>query len=661
MIGGGDQIYNDSIRVKGPLKEWTAIGNPKKRRDYLFDEDLRNRCDKYYFENYVRWYSTEPFAAANSQIPQINIWDDHDIIDGFGSYTDHFMRCAVFRGLGGVSFKYYCLFQHHTAPPVSTFTTDAPKTMSADSNGTAGADPRQLKNTYVYKRPADDPSWIVGKRPGPYVEERSRNLYMRLGRRIAFCGIDARTERTRKQVNYPDTYDLIFQRLESEFRAARGEIKHLILLLGVPIAYPRLAWLENILSSPLIGPIRLLNKRFGLAGGFFNQFDGSVDLLDDLDDHYTARHHKTERRELILRLQKLSAAHSIRVTILGGDVHLAALGRFYSAPADNMDALEDPRYMANIVSSAITNKPPPKAVANLLARRNKIHHLRDGNTDETLLKMFDKQPGGIMKSADWNQCTMPSRNYACITEIPDDRATDAGQLVNGTANGEAQTPLGVVNDSGATGKSRPSPSKSAPDGRGPLHVGEEGAGTTHPAADGISVTAAAPALKGGLNVAIKVEIDNRSREGRTEGYGVSSTYKSVFLPAIQSRHVFPAEANKPCVVQFPNSQSDPKRTRPPDLVPIQVLQLPNRSTRIPLLARAHQRPRRRPAWSRCSRPSPAPDPKAVTVKVQEQTGPTTRSVRVTAGSPSPSPHPTTRAKGLTPNRAAQRATARDCR
>lgn len=518
MIGGGDQIYNDSVRVKGPLKEWTDISNPSKRRDFPFSEDLRNRCDKYYFENYLRWYGMEPFASANSQIPQINIWDDHDIIDGFGSYTDHFMRCAVFRGIGGVSFKYYCLFQHHTAPPVSTFTTDAPSTMEADANGTAGADPRQLKNTYVYKRTADDPSWIVGKRPGPYVEERSRSLYMRLGRRIAFCGIDARTERTRKQVNYPDTYDLIFERLEKEISSAHGEIKHLILLLGVPIAYPRLAWLENILTSPLIAPVRLLNKRFGFAGGFFNQFDGAVDLLDDLDDHYTARHHKTERRELVLRLQKLSAAHSVRVTILGGDVHLAAMGRFYSCPADNMNALEDPRYMANIVSSAITNKPPPKTVANLLARRNKIHHLRDGNTDETLLDMFDKQPGGQMKSADWNHVTMPSRNYACITEIPDDN-------IQGTST--SQPPTNGVNGSismkstGKTGKNRPH--GSGPDGHGTLHIGEEGAGTQHPAANGISSEGP---VKGGLNVSIRVEIDNRDREGKTEGYGMSSKFDS---------------------------------------------------------------------------------------------------------------------------------------
>ena len=54
MIGGGDQIYNDGVRVDGPLKAWTDIANPRKRRDYPFDEDLRAACDAYYFANYVR-------------------------------------------------------------------------------------------------------------------------------------------------------------------------------------------------------------------------------------------------------------------------------------------------------------------------------------------------------------------------------------------------------------------------------------------------------------------------------------------------------------------------------------------------------------------------------------------------------------------------------
>ncbi|KAL1956984.1 hypothetical protein VTO42DRAFT_6473 [Malbranchea cinnamomea] len=489
MIGGGDQIYNDQIRMDGPLKAWTDISNPRRRRAHLFPNVMRQGCDDYYFENYIRWYGTEPFATANAQIPQINIWDDHDIIDGFGSYTHHFMKCSVFRGIGGVAFKYYCLFQHHAAPPMSTFTTDAPETMKA-VNGTAGPDPRQLENSFVYREPEQDPCVIFGARPGPYVEELSRNLYMRLGRRIAFIGIDARSERTRHQVNYPETYEAIFDRLERELTAANGEIKHLILLLGVPIAYPRLAWLENIFSSPLIAPIKLLNKRFGLGGEFFNKFDGQVDLLDDLDDHYTSRHHKQERRELIQKLQHISKKYSLRVTILGGDVHLAAMGRFYSNPKLNIPVENDHRYMANVISSAITNKPPPSAVANLLARRNKIHHL-DGNTDETLLKLFDKQPGGKVKSASYNKVTMPSRNYACITEV-------SPSVVNGAA--EIQ------------------PFPLPKNGHKPLHRGEANAGTTCVAADGMSNVSGMP---GGLDVSIRVEIDPADSEGNTEGYGFS--------------------------------------------------------------------------------------------------------------------------------------------
>jgi hypothetical protein len=252
MIGGGDQIYNDSVRVSGPLKPWTDISNPKKRRDFPFPEKMRAECDDYYFDNYVRWYSTEPFATANSQIPQLNIWDDHDIIDGFGSYTDHFMRCAVFRGIGGVAHKYYMLFQQHIPPPKSTFTTDAPQTTQTNGNTTA-TDSVQLRDTFVMVPKSEDPSYIIGRKPGPYVEERSRSIYCQLGKRMAFVGIDARTERTRHQINYPETYELIFQHAGRQIAASKGEIKHLILLLGVPIAYPRLQWLENILQSPIIG------------------------------------------------------------------------------------------------------------------------------------------------------------------------------------------------------------------------------------------------------------------------------------------------------------------------------------------------------------------------------------------------------------------------
>ena len=373
----------------------------------------------------------------------------------------------------------------------------------------------QLKNTYVMKLEQHDPSYVVGKTPGPYIEEKSRNIYCQLGKRIALLGIDGRTERTRHQVNYPETYDLLFQHTEERLAASNGVIKHLILLLGVPIAYPRLQWLENIFSSPLIGPLKFLNKRFGFGGSVFNRFDGSVELLDDLDDHYTSRHHKKERKELMLRLQRLSKRFGVRITILGGDVHLAAHGRFYSKPSLKIPIEEDWRFMSNIISSAITNHPPPQAIANLLARRNRIHHL-DHKTDETLMYLWNEDPakdrdGVAAKAGANNFATMPSRNYAIIAESHS-RVNAADNAANGRSSGHL-----------ANGNTQPiheTDAFTAPKNpRQPIHKGEVNAGTTHPAASGTTYSGLGG--ENGLDIAYRVEIDHHDKAGYTKGYGFS--------------------------------------------------------------------------------------------------------------------------------------------
>lgn len=240
------------------------------------------------------------------------------------------------------------------------------------------------------------------------------------------------------------------------------------------------------------------------GGSFFNHFDGSVDLLDDLDDHYTARTHKKERLFLVHQLQALAAEFSVRISILGGDVHLAAVGRFYSNPKLNVPVAHDHRYMANIISSAIVNKPPPQAVANLLARRNKIHHL-DHNTDETLMNYFDKDPGNSNKTANFNHVTMPSRNWAMITQ----NATFGATLTNGhVQNGHA------IDAEDASRQSTPR----AKDGHSCLHDGEVNAGTQHKAADEAQHGRGSD---GSLDVIIRVEKDQHSKEGLTEHYGMT--------------------------------------------------------------------------------------------------------------------------------------------
>ncbi|KAF1813712.1 hypothetical protein P152DRAFT_513105 [Eremomyces bilateralis CBS 781.70] len=377
MVGGGDQVYNDRATVETErLAEWCAVKRPGAKEDWPFSAEMQEELEEFYLNRYAMWFSQGLFGMAAGMIPMVNIWDDHDIIDGFGSYPHHFMSSPVFSGIGNVAYKYYMLFQHHSLP-------------------------QELEK--------DEPSWILGAEPGPYIQELSRNLFLSFGKQIAFLGLDCRTERMRDSVLTQETYDLVFDRLDKEI--VRGETKHLIVLLGVPIAYPRLNFLENVLTSRVMDPVKALG-RTGKLGNFVNKFDGGVEILDDLDDHWTAKHHKHERNWLIQELQEFAAENSIRITILGGDVHLAAVGQFYSNKKLGIPKDKDHRYMPNIVSSSIVNTPPPDLLADVLNRRNKIHHL-DPDTDEDMIPLFPHDSDGKPRN---NKTLLPRRNWCAIRE-----------------------------------------------------------------------------------------------------------------------------------------------------------------------------------------------------------------------------------------------------
>lgn len=281
MVGGGDQLYCDAVMRRTDLfQEWLMIRNPVHKHNAPFTREMQDELEEFYLERYSMWFSQGLFGLANSQIPMVNMYDDHDIIDGFGSYPHHFMSSPVFSGLGNVAFKYYMLFQHQSI---------------------------------VDETEETEPSWALGAQPGPYIQERSRSLFMNLGSKIALLAVDCRTERMRDQVVRDETWDNLMDRCYSEI--VKGKTEHLLVLLGVPIAYPRLVWLENILTSRLLDPVKALGKT-GLFGDVFNKFDGGVEVLDDLDDHWTAKSHKDERRIVIEDLQDLAADRSVRITIL---------------------------------------------------------------------------------------------------------------------------------------------------------------------------------------------------------------------------------------------------------------------------------------------------------------------------------------------------------
>ena len=143
-------------------------------------------------------------------------------------------------------------------------------------------------------------------------------------------------------------------------------------------------------------------------------------------------------------------------SLLSGDVHLAAIGQFYSNKKLGLPKHKDFRYMPNIVSSAIVNTPPPDLMADVLNKRNKVHHF-DKETEEDMIPIFAHGVDGKPRN---NKRLLPHRNWCSIREYvpgstppatPPDSALDitpAGTPLGGPVAGGPVAGGPVANDSG---------------------------------------------------------------------------------------------------------------------------------------------------------------------------------------------------------------------
>lgn len=116
VVGGGDQIYCDSVFKTPELEAWMSKLDKGAMPDKagLFTEEIRGAAERYLLELYLSHFSEEGLREALARIPHLMIWDDHDIFDGWGSYPDRLQNCSVFQGLFVLLRQYYLLFQHHT-------------------------------------------------------------------------------------------------------------------------------------------------------------------------------------------------------------------------------------------------------------------------------------------------------------------------------------------------------------------------------------------------------------------------------------------------------------------------------------------------------------------------------------------------------------------
>lgn len=97
-------------------------------------------------------------------------------------------------------------------------------------------------------------SCIIGGE-GAWIPFPSHSFLSYLGPRVYILLLDCRIERKKDQI----CSDITYKRCFDAIRALPAEVDHLVMLLGVPICYPRMTAIESVLESKF-NPMTLLAK-----------------------------------------------------------------------------------------------------------------------------------------------------------------------------------------------------------------------------------------------------------------------------------------------------------------------------------------------------------------------------------------------------------------
>lgn len=347
-FGGGDQLYNDDVFERQHIHDWLNIQDRHKRLTMPFEDVLREEAEDYFFMHYCLHFQTRSLRQMCARIPNVMLWDDHDIFDGWGSYPEDMLNSPVFFGIFLVARNFYLLFQHHT-------TVERVQAEKTDLFGSS---------------PMSSPSFSFLKLIGPTV---------------AILGVDIRSERTKEQVMSQASWNMVF----TKARQLPDSVRHLVVNFTVPIVYPKVPVSEGLLqmlsNMNRIAALNALLVKTNILSSLM-KFD-EPELLDDLVDHWTGVHHSEERRRVVESFQQLAVDRQLRVTFVSGDVHCAAVGRFYSFPK-MADLAEDPFFMPQIITSAIINAPPPQVAVRLMHTVDRAGNRINQHTREKMVRFF---------------------------------------------------------------------------------------------------------------------------------------------------------------------------------------------------------------------------------------------------------------------------------
>ncbi len=389
MLMGGDQIYFDSIWEDLPaLKRWVSLSSDEQIR-FPVTRTLERQIADYYLGRYAerwlpdgraRWGSgtvNGDAADAMARIPTIMMWDDHDIFDGWGSYSPTMQASALFQTLFRHARRAFWVFQMQhrlddlpeLAPPSrGDLTTDTPFFAPVAWSALRASDPLLLPIL------DDQPGFTSTHHLGP----------------VSLVVADLRTERARTQILSQTTWSALqgwLATIRSDGRPAHPgqRCQHLIIMSSVPVMHPKLSLAEGFLDT-------------------FGQDHVQNGNADDLRDHWSHGDHEGERTRLLHALLQIAAQRRLRASFVSGDVHVAAWGSAY-----RRDVPPDANWaqIQQFTSSAVVHPAPTGMMERLfLAMLNNAASKRQSIDIQHSIEMM-LFPGH-------DRYVMPARNWLAL-------------------------------------------------------------------------------------------------------------------------------------------------------------------------------------------------------------------------------------------------------
>lgn len=116
----------------------------------------------------------------------VNMLDDHDLIDGFGSYPDDLQQSPIFSHIGSRGYFWFLLFQLFTVDAVDGTNYEKPHYMNSMIIGGEG----YVRDVTWFLENASNLSLL--SRPSPWIPFPNHSLLVYFGPEVAMVLLDCR-------------------------------------------------------------------------------------------------------------------------------------------------------------------------------------------------------------------------------------------------------------------------------------------------------------------------------------------------------------------------------------------------------------------------------------------------------------------------------------